>query len=82
MEATEEKKCCETKKECCLCRKMPALLVILVGVTILLRALDVLGHKTFWITVSILVILAGLKMLCRGMCKCGDKCGDGESCKK
>jgi fatty acid desaturase len=79
MEATEEKKCCETKKKCCFCRKMPAVFVVLIGVAVLLRALEVLGHKPFWITIAILVILAGLQQLCCGMCKCCDKSGDGES---
>jgi len=82
MEATEEKKSCETKKCCCLCHKMPAVFIILIGVAVLLRALEVLGHQPFWITIAILVILAGLQQLCCGRCKCCDKSGAVESCKK
>ena len=44
METTEEKKCCETKKGCCFCRMMPGVLIILIGVTILLGALDVINN--------------------------------------
>ena len=73
MEASEEKKCCETKKCACFCHAMPGVFIILLGVTGLLRALDVLAHKPFWIIISILVILAGLKVMCRSMCKCSDK---------
>ena len=72
METSEEKKCCETKKCGCCCHKMPGLFVIVIGVLILLRALDVLDSKPFWITISVLVILIGLKTMCRG-CKCCDK---------
>jgi len=73
METTDEKKCCETKKRCCFCRKMPGVFIILVGVAVLLRALDVLDHKTFWVSISILVIVGGLLAICRGSCKCCDK---------
>jgi hypothetical protein len=52
---------------------MPGVLVIIVGVLVLLRALNVLPHTPFWITISILAILAGLKMICCGGCKCCDK---------
>jgi phosphate starvation-inducible membrane PsiE len=72
MEPTEEKKCCETKKRCC-CRKMPGVFIILVGVAVLLRALEVLDHKTFWVSISILVIVGGLLAICRNSCKCCDK---------
>lgn len=73
METTEEKKCCETKKCGCFCHKMPGVFVILIGVAILLRTLDVLASKPFWIIISILVILMGLKIMFRGVCKCCDK---------
>jgi hypothetical protein len=36
METTEEKKCCENKKCGCFCHKMPGVLIVLIGVTILL----------------------------------------------
>jgi uncharacterized protein YqgC (DUF456 family) len=61
---------------------MPAVFVVLIGVAVLLRVLEVLRHKPFWIAIAILVILAGLQQLCSGMCKCCDQSGDGESCKK
>jgi uncharacterized protein YqgC (DUF456 family) len=73
METTEEEKCCETKKCACFCHKMPGVFIILVGVAILLRALNVLGHTPFWITVSVIVILAGLQYMLAGMCKCCDR---------
>ena len=73
METTDEKKCCETKKCGCFCHKMCGVFIILIGVLVLLRALDVLASKPFWITISIIVILAGLKVMCRGACKCCDK---------
>jgi len=73
METTDEKKCCETKKCCCFCHKMPGLLVVIIGVLVLLRALEVLESKPFWITISIIVILGGLKCMFGGMCKCCDK---------
>ena len=73
METTEDKKCCETKKCGCCCHKMPGVGVVLVGIAVLLRVLDVLGHKGFWITIAVLIILGGLKWMTCGMCKCCDK---------
>ena len=73
MEATEEKKCCETKKCCCFCHKVPGLLIILIGVAILLGVLDVISGKAEWITIAILIILIGCKKMCSGKCKCCDK---------
>jgi uncharacterized protein YqgC (DUF456 family) len=73
METSEEKKSCETKKCGCFCHKMPGVFVVLVGVAVLLRALDVLQHTPFWITVAVLVILAGLQNIISGCCKCCDK---------
>jgi uncharacterized protein YqgC (DUF456 family) len=73
MEMTEEKKCCENKKCCCFCHKMPGVLIILIGVALLLGALDVLTPKVEWISIAVLVILIGLKKMCAGMCKCCDK---------
>jgi hypothetical protein len=73
MDPIEEKKCCETKKGRCICRMMPGLFVLLAGIAILLRALNVLQHTPFWIIISIIVILAGLQWMAAGMCKCCDK---------
>jgi hypothetical protein len=73
METTEEKKCCENKKCCCPCHMMGGVFIILIGVAILLGALDVISGKAEWITIAILVILIGLKKTCAGMCKCCDK---------
>jgi hypothetical protein len=70
METTEEKKCCENKKCGCFCHKMPGVLIVLIGVAILLGALDVISGKAEWIGISIIVILIGLKKICGGMCKC------------
>ena len=76
METSEEKSCCENsenKKSCCLCEKMGGVFIVLIGVAILLGALDVLSEKTTLIGISIMVILIGLKKTCSGMCKCCDK---------
>jgi len=73
METSEDKKCCENEKPCCLCKKMGGVFIILIGVAILLGALDVVSEKTVWIIIPILVILIGLKKICGGMCKCCDK---------
>lgn len=75
MDATEEKKTTETKsgetqKCACFCHKMPGVFVVLIGVAILLRALNVFGTSAFWGTVGVLVILAGLQGMSRGVCKC------------
>jgi len=73
METTEEKKGCEARKCCCFCHKVPGVLISLIGVAILLGALDVLSAKATGITVAVLIILYGLKKMCAGMCKCCDK---------
>ena len=73
METNDEKKCCETKKCACFCHKMPGVFLILIGLAGLLRVLTVLTHIPFWIVISILVILAGLKVMCGNLCKCCDK---------
>jgi len=70
METTEEKKSCETSKCGCFCHKMPGLFILLAGVAILLRALEVLGHTPFWIIIAVIVMLAGLQYMFAGMCKC------------
>lgn len=72
METSEEKKCCEAKKCGCFCHKMPGLFIVVIGVLVLLRSLDVIPSQPFWITISVLIILIGLKtMFCH--CKCCDK---------
>ena len=73
METSENKNSCEVKKSCCPCRVMSGVLIILIGVAILLGELDVLSEKTMWISISIIVILIGLKKACSDMCKCCDK---------
>jgi hypothetical protein len=76
MEAAEEKKTteqtksAESQKCACFCHKMPGVFVVLIGVAILLRALSVLSTTAFWGTVGVLVILAGLQSMTRGVCKC------------
>ena len=73
MEPTDEKKCCETKKRCCICSKMPGVFIILIGVLMLLVNLDVIHDKTMWVSISVIVILFGLSKLCRSCCNCCDK---------
>jgi len=73
METSEEKNSCENKKPCCLCQKMGGVFIVLIGVAILLGALDVLSEKTAMIGIGIVVILIGLKKICGGACKCCDK---------
>ena len=72
METSEEKKCCETKK-CCPCRIIQGVYIILIGVIMLLGALDVLSEKTALIWISIIVMLIGLKKICGSIRKCCDK---------
>jgi hypothetical protein len=49
---------------------MPGVFVVLIGIDILLRALDVISSKTHWIIIAVLVILAGLQCIFRSKCKC------------
>ena len=51
---------------------MIGVLVVLFGLTFLLGAFQVLSSNTVAIVWPILVILAGLKTIFRGMCKCCD----------
>jgi hypothetical protein len=60
----------DDKKSCCLCRKIPGVFIVLIGVTLLLAALDVISRKAGWIAGAILVILLGLQKICAGMCNC------------
>ena len=64
--------CCSTTevKKCCPCKKMPAVFLILFGVTFLLRELGVISFHTAAIVWPVIVILAGLQFLLRGLCKC------------
>jgi len=60
-----------TKGKCgCPCHALPAVFVVALGVTFLLRALDVLSNHAAGIIWPIIVILAGLQMLFGRMCKC------------
>ena len=63
MQATEGKCSCP-------CHKMPGVFIVLIGLTFLLGALNVLSPRAVEITWPILLILLGLKKMCRGMCKC------------
>ena len=56
----------------CPCHRMIGVLVVLFGLTFLLGAFQVLSSNTVAIVWPILVILAGLKTIFRGMCKCCD----------
>jgi len=49
---------------------MPGLFIVLIGLTFLLGALNVLTARVVEITWPILLILLGLKKMFRGMCKC------------
>ena len=73
METPEDKKCCENKKCCCPCHKMPGIFIALIGIAMLLGTLETFSPKAEWISVSVLVILLGLQKTCSGMCKCCDK---------
>ena len=64
MEATETKKCA------CPCHKMLGVFLVLAGVIGLLGAFAVLTGKTVAIVGSVLLVLAGLKGIFTGMCKC------------
>ncbi len=73
METNEEKKCCETKKNNCVCHAMTGVFITLIGIAILLAVFGVISQKTAWLVAGIIVILIGLKTACSGMCKCCDK---------
>ena len=67
MTTTETKPEC---KRCCPCQYMMGLLVVLFGLTFLLRELGVISNHFASITWPIIVIVAGLKALFGHMCKC------------
>jgi hypothetical protein len=73
MEATEEKKCCETGKCRCICHKMDGVFYVAAGVIILLWALDMIRGNIVWIIIGALVIATGLQNILSGFCKCCDK---------
>jgi hypothetical protein len=52
---------------------MPCVLIILIGIAILLGALEVITPKAEWIAIGILVILGGLSKICSSVCGCCDK---------
>jgi hypothetical protein len=54
----------------CVCHKMSGVLIVLIGLTFLLSALNMLSPRAVEITWPILLILLGLKKMCGGMCKC------------
>ena len=57
----------------CPCHKMMGMFVVLFGLVFLLRTLDVLSPKMAGIAWPVIIILAGLKSMFGGMCKCCDK---------
>jgi len=64
--------CCTSTvgKKCCPCKKMPAVFVILFGLTFLLREVGVISYHVAAVTWPIIVILAGAQFICRDSCKC------------
>jgi hypothetical protein len=71
--------CCSTPsegKKCCPCSKFPGLMVILFGLTFLLRETGLISQHCAAITWPVIVILAGAQYMFRGLCKCckGDSC--------
>jgi len=57
-------------KKCCPCKKMPAVFLILFGLTFLLREVGCISYHAAAIAWPVIVILAGLQFLFRDMCKC------------
>ena len=49
---------------------MPAVFLILFGLTFLFRELGVISFHTAAIAWPVIVILAGIQFLLRGLCKC------------
>ena len=62
----------EGQKSCCACpcHKMMGIFVMLFGATFLVGGLGIVSQQVVNIVWPIIVILAGLKKMCPGMCKC------------
>ena len=58
---------------------MGAVFIVLIGLTFLLKALDVIAYDTADLVWPTLLILFGLQKMMKGMCKC---CGSDASCCK
>jgi hypothetical protein len=57
----------------CVCHKMKGVFVILIGLTFLLNSMEIISsHMTSMIWPTI-IIIAGVKMSLKGMCKCCHK---------
>jgi hypothetical protein len=67
VEAGQQKKCG------CPCHKMGGVVVVLIGVIFLLGNLDIISSKIIGIIWPIFIILAGIKIMAKRMCKCCDK---------
>jgi len=74
MEVTEEKK--NSKKCGCICHRMNGVIWLVIGIIILLWALDFIHSNIAWIIVGAVVVVAGLKKILSGACNCCDKSGD------
>lgn len=60
-----------TETKCgCPCHKMKGLFVVLFGLVFLLRSFGVISDHFASIAWPTIVILGGLKVMFRGMCKC------------
>ncbi len=66
----------------CLHHHMKAIWMILFGALFLLGAVGVVSDETVKLGWPIIVILAGVTKITKGMCKCCDKgsCGSGGKC--
>ena len=72
-----DKKCGPGGMKCgCPYHSMMGIFVILFGVVFLLKNLGVISENVSQILWPSVVILAGLKKVCKGMCKC---CSKGEA---
>jgi hypothetical protein len=62
------------KKGCgCPCHKAPGILVILFGLSFLLRNLGVIDDQIHGIAWPVIVMIGGLTKVCSGFCKCCSK---------
>ena len=57
----------------CPCHKMLGILIILLGLVFLLESLAVLSPYIVSMAWPVLVMLIGLKLITKGVCKCCDK---------